>query len=99
MKVAILIKDKEISEYPADLLIDGKVLPSFNLEFEVEVNNIDLLIGKSLPSSLIKKLRAKGVTFFKVNSIEEIDGLCLNVKLPSDIKIKRGAGCGLRLII
>ena len=93
MKSAVLIKNNEISDYPADLLIDGEVIPSYNLEFELEMKGVDLLIGKSLPSMLIKKLRDKGITFLKVNDFSELEGLSLDVKLPKEVKIKRGNGC------
>ncbi len=93
MRYAVLIKDGEVSDYPADLLIDNEIISGFNLEFELEVKKVDLLIGKSLPSFLIKKLRDKGITFFKVNNFNELEGLNLDIKLPKEIKIKRGNGC------
>jgi len=92
--VAVLVKNNELSEYPADLLIDGKVIESYNLEFELEAKNVNLLIGKFLPSSLIKSLRDKGITFLKVNSFEELDGLDLDINFPQEFKNKRGWKCG-----
>ena len=93
-KIAIIVKNNKVSEYPGDLLIDGKIINSYNLEFECEMNNITLLIGKSLPSQLIKKLRDKGVTFLKVNSLKEIEDLNLDIILPTEFKNKRGWKCG-----
>ena len=92
-KIAIVVKNNELSDYPGDLLINGKVIKSINLEFECEVNNITLLIAKSLPSELIKRLRDKGVTFLKVNSLDEIEGLNLDIMLPIEFKNKRGWKC------
>ena len=92
--IAVLVKNNELSGYPADLLINGKVIKSYNLEFECEVNKINMLIGKSLPSGLIKKLRDKGMTFLKVNSLDEIEGLNLDIILPTEFKNKRGWKCG-----
>jgi len=94
--IAVLVKNNELSEYPADFLIDGKIVKSYNLEFELEAKNINLLIGKSLPSPLIKSLRDKGITFLKVNSLEELSGLDLDIKLPKDLRFNRGAGCQSR---
>ena len=91
--VAILVKNNELSEYPADLLINGEVIKSYNLEFELEAKKVNLLIGKSLLSPLIKSLRDKGITFLKVNSLEELSGLDLYIKLPKDLRFNRGAGC------
>ena len=93
-KVAILVKDNKVSEYPADLLIDGKIIKSKNLEFECSIHNIELVIGKGLSSRLIKKLRDKGITFLKVNSLDEIEGLNLDIILPIEFKNKRGWKCG-----
>jgi hypothetical protein len=93
MKIAILIKNNEISSYPADLLIDGEVIKSYNIEFELEINKINILIGKSLPSALIKRLREKGIIFLKVNSFNELEGIDLGVDFMKESKIKRGLGC------
>ena len=93
-KIAIVVKNNELSDYPGDLLIDGKVIKSINLEFECEVNNITLLIAKSLPSELIKRLRDKGVTFLKVNSLREIEDFNLDIILPIEFKNRRGWKCG-----
>ena len=93
MKSAVLVKENKISHYPADLIINGEVIPSYNLEFELKAKGVELLIGKSLPSTLIKKLRDRGITFLKVNDFSELEGLNLDIKLPKEIKIKRGAGC------
>jgi hypothetical protein len=96
MKAAVLIKNNEISPYPADLLIDGEVIKSFNIEFELEVHKIDILIGRSLPSALIKRLREKGITFLKANSFDELKDIDIGVKFIKESKIKRGLGCGPR---
>jgi len=93
-KVAILIKDNELSDYPADLLIDGEVIKSYNIEFELETKGVNLLIGKSLPSSLIKSLRDKSIIFLKIKSLEELKELNLDIILPKDFKNKRGWKCG-----
>ena len=94
--VAVLVKNNELSEYPADLLINGEVIKSYNLEFELEAKNVNLLIGKSLPSPLIKSLRDKGISFLKLNSLEELNGLDLDIKLLKDLRFNRGAGCQSR---
>ena len=93
-KIAIFIKNGEISEYPSDLLIDGKIIKSKNLEFECEKNRINIVIGKSLSSELIKKLRDRGIVFLKLNSLDEIEGLNLDIILPIEFKNKRGWKCG-----
>ena len=92
--IAILVNNNELSGYPADLLINGEVIKSYNIEFELEAKGVNLLIGKSLPSSLIKLLRDKGITFLKINSLEELKGLNLDIILPKDFKNKRGWKCG-----
>jgi len=94
--IAMLVKNNKLSGYPADLLIDGKIVKSYNIEFELEAKKVNLLIGKSLPSPLIKSLRDKGITFLKVNSLEELRGLDLDIKFPKDLRFNRGAGCQSR---
>ena len=91
--IAVLVKNSKLSDYPADLLIDGEVIKSYNIEFELETKGVNLLIGKSLPSSLIKLLRDKGIIFLKVKSLEELKGLNLDIILPKDFKNKRGWKC------
>lgn len=93
-KVAIFVKGNELSGYPSDLLIDGDVVKSYNLEFECEVNGVTMVIGKSLSSELIKKLRDKGITFLKLNSLDEVEGLNLDIILPIEFKNRRGWKCG-----
>ena len=51
--IAVFVKNGEVSEYPADLLINGTIVKSYNLKFECEMNNINLLIGKALSSELL----------------------------------------------
>ena len=94
-KIAILIKDNELLGYPADLLIDGEVVKSYNLEFECEMKGIELIIGKSMPSDVIKALRDKGVMFLKINSLDEIDGLDYDIIIPKEFNKKRGWGCSV----
>jgi len=89
----MLVKNNELSDYPADLLIDGEIIKSYNIEFELESKKVNLLIGKSLPSFLIKSLRDKGIIFLKVNSIKELEGLNLDIIFPKEIRLKRGVGC------
>jgi hypothetical protein len=96
MRVAILVKDNDLSSYPCDILIEGEILKSYNLEFELEAKRVDLLIGKGLPSLLIKKLRDKGITFLKVSSLEEIKELDFDISFFKENRIKRGLGCQLR---
>ncbi len=93
-KIAIIVKDNEVSEYPGDLLIDDKVIKSNNLEFECQIHNINLVIGKYLPSGLIKKLRDRGITFLKINSLDDLKEINLDIILPSEFKNKRGWKCG-----
>ena len=93
-KIAIFIKNGEISEYPSDLMIDGKIIKSNNLEVECDIYNIKLIAGKALSSKLIKKLRDKGITFLKVNSLKDIEGLNLDIILPIEFRNKRGWKCG-----
>jgi hypothetical protein len=93
-KTALLVKNGELADYPADLLIDGEIRKSYNLEFECEQLQIETLIGKSLPSVFIKKLRDKGVVFVKLNSLYEAELLDFDIKLPDEFKNKRGWKCG-----
>jgi hypothetical protein len=92
MKIAIAIKNNKLSSYPADLLIDGEIIKSYNLIFELTSKKVNFLIAKSLPSQLIKELREVNITFLKVNSLDELEDLEL-IPLSSYEKIKRGAGC------
>jgi len=94
VKIAVVVKDNNLSDYPGDLLIDGEIYKSYNLEFELTQKNVKILVAKSLNSNLIKKLRDLGITFLKVNSFKELEGLDLNIKLPKDFKNKRGWKCG-----
>ena len=91
---AVMIKDGNLSGYPSDLLIGGEIIKSYNLEFELLAKNVKILIGKHLESILIKKLRDKGITFLKVNSLEEIESLNYDIKFPPEFKNKRGWKCG-----
>jgi ribosome-interacting GTPase 1 len=93
VRVAILVKGDEIGEIGDLLLIDGEILKSYNLEDELR--GVDILVAKSLPSPLIKKLREKGIIFFKASSFKEIEGLDFKPLLKEG-KIKRGAGCQRR---
>ena len=90
----MVVKDNKLSDYPADLLIDGEIYKSYNLEFELTQKNVKIIIAKSLSSSLIKKLRDLGITFLKVNSFDELDGLNLDIKFLDEFKNKRGWKCG-----
>ena len=95
MKVAILVKDSEISDYPADIFIDGELKKSFNLEFEMQMLKPNYLVAKSLPSELIKKLRDLGIIFVKLDSIKELEELNLvDAKFLKEFKNKRGWKCG-----
>jgi len=94
VKIAVVVKDNNLSDYPGDLLIDEEVYKSYNLEFELTQKNVKILIAKSLSSNLIKKLRDLGITFLKVNSFSELDGLDLEIKMPLEFKNKRGWKCG-----
>ncbi|WP_456479455.1 hypothetical protein [Nautilia sp.] len=93
MNTAILVKNGELCGYPGDLLINGEVIKSYNLEFECKVNNIKLLIGKYLPGELIKALRESGVMFLKIKSLEELEGLDMDISFPEEFNKKRGWGC------
>ncbi|MEO1958228.1 MAG: hypothetical protein ABGX23_01605 [Nautiliaceae bacterium] len=93
MRVAILVKGDEIGEIGDLLLIDGKILKSYNLEDELK--GINVLVAKYLPSQLIKSLREKGIVFLKASSFKEIEGLDFKPLLKEG-KIKRGAGCQRR---
>jgi len=93
MKSAVLIKDNEVASYPADILVDGEIKKSYNLEFELNALGVDMVIAKDMPSSLIKKLRDSGIIFLKVNSLDELEGLDLNIKFPEEFKNKRGWKC------
>ena len=92
-KTAILINNNELSGYPADLLIEGRVVKSYNLAFECEMKGIELIIGKSIPSKVIKELRDKGVMFLKINSLDELDGLDCDIIIPKEFKNRRGWKC------
>ena len=91
---AVMIKEGKLSGYPSDLLIEGEIIKSYNLEFELLTKNVNIIIGKHLNSILIKKLRDKGITFLKVNSLEEIENLNYDIRFPSEFKNKRGWKCG-----
>ena len=91
---AVMIKDGKLSGYPSDLLINGEIIKSYNLEFELLAKNVKILIGKHLESILIKKLRDKGITFLKINSLEEIESLNYDIEFPPEFKNKRGWKCG-----
>ncbi len=91
---AVMVKDGQISGYPSDLLIDGEIIKSYNLEFELLAKNVNILIGKHLDSILIKKLRDNGITFLKINSLDELESLDLNIEFPPEFKNKRGWKCG-----
>jgi len=93
MKTAILVKDNELSSYPADLLVDGEIKKSYNLEFELNALGVKMLIGKDLPSSMVKKLRDNGIIFLKINSLDELEGLDMDIKFPAEFKNKRGWKC------
>ena len=95
MKIAVLIKNNKISSYPADLLIDGKVIRG-NIELELEAHKIDILVGNSIPSALIKRLREKGIIFLKANSFDELKDIDIDVNFMKESKIKRGIGCGIK---
>jgi len=93
MKTAILIKDNELSSYPADILVDGEIRKSYNLEFELNALGVKMLIAKDLPSGIIKKLRDSGIIFLKINSLDELEGLDLDINYPKEFKNKRGWKC------
>jgi len=93
MKALILVKDGKLADYPADILVDGEVKKSYNLEFECEKLGVDTLIAKSLPSALIKKLRDNGIIFLRLNSLEELEGIDVSINLPEEFKNKRGWKC------
>ena len=95
MKIAMIVKDNELSDYPGDLYVDGEVRKSLNLEFEMQMIKPDYLVAKSLPAPLIKKLRDLGVVFVKLNSIDELEELNLvDAKFLAEFKNKRGWKCG-----
>ncbi|NPA87977.1 MAG: hypothetical protein GXO01_04645 [Epsilonproteobacteria bacterium] len=93
MKTAILVKNNDVASYPADILIDGEVKKSYNLEFELNALGVNMLIAKNLPSEIIKKLRDSGIIFFKINSLDELEGLDLDISFPKEFKNKRGWKC------
>jgi len=94
MKTILVVKDNELADYPSDIIIDGRLRKSYNLEFECEMSGAKMVIAKSLPSGLIKNLRDKDVIFLKLNSIEENEELDLNINFPEEFKNKRGWKCG-----
>ncbi len=94
VKMILLVKDNELADYPADILVDGEIRKSYNLEFECINLGAKILIGKSLPSDLIKKLRDNGIIFMKINSLEELDGLDMEMEFPKEFKNRRGCKCG-----
>jgi hypothetical protein len=93
MKTAILIKNNKLSSYPADILVDGEIRKSYNLEFELNALGVKMLIAKDLPSGIIKKLRDSGIIFLKINSLDELEGLDLDINYPKEFKNKRGWKC------
>jgi len=91
--IAILIKNNDLSDENGNLLVNGKIYKPKNLINECKKQNIKTLIAKKLNSSLISELRKNGIIFLKLNSIDEIKNLSLDIILPSDFPIKRGWGC------
>lgn len=94
MKTIVLVKDGELADYPADILVNGEVRKSYNLEFECEKLGIKMVIGCSMPSDVIKKLRDNGIIFMKINSLEELEDLDLDITFPDEFKNRRGWKCG-----
>ncbi|NPA12307.1 MAG: hypothetical protein GXO62_08690 [Epsilonproteobacteria bacterium] len=93
MKIAALVKNNELCDYPGDLLVDGEIKKSYNLEFELHALGVKMVIAKSLPSQLIKKLRDSGIIFLKLSSLEEAHELDLDVGFLKEFKNKRGWKC------
>jgi len=93
MRTAVLVKNGEIADFPADLMIDGEICKSYNIIFECEMKKINLVIGKSMPSDVIKSLRDKGIMFLKAKSIQELENVDLEIKIPKNFGKKRGWGC------
>ncbi|NPA10787.1 MAG: hypothetical protein GXO62_00915 [Epsilonproteobacteria bacterium] len=95
MKTAVMVKNNALSAYPCDLLIEGEVLKSYNLAFELKAKGVNIIIGLGLSAELIKKLRDEGITFLKIKNLDELDGVDLDVEFVKE-KLKRGAGCQSR---
>jgi len=92
-KTAILISNGKVSDYPGDILIEGEIKKSYNLEFELNALGVEILFAKSLPSTLIKKLRDIGIIFVKVNSLDEIEDMDFEISYLKEFKNKRGWKC------
>jgi hypothetical protein len=74
-------------------MVGSEVRKSYNLEFECKTLGIKTVIGRSLPSDLIKKLRDNGIIFMKINSLSDLDGLDMEIKFPEEFKNRRGWKC------
>lgn len=85
--IGILFKDNKLASFPADILVDGKIYKNID---EVDVK---IIAGLSMPSSMIEKLRKKGVIFLKIRSIDELRDLEIEVNLPKEWQ-NRGWKCG-----
>lgn len=85
--IGILLKDNKLASFPADILIDGKIYKNID---EIDVK---IIAGLSMPSSMIEKLRKKGIMFLKINSIDELKDLDIEINLPQKWQ-NRGWKCG-----
>ena len=50
--------------------------------------------GKYENGNSCKKLRDNGIIFMKINSLEELDGLDMEMEFPKEFKNRRGWKCG-----
>jgi hypothetical protein len=85
--IGILFKDNKLASFPADILVDGKIYKNID---EVDVK---IIAGLSMPSSMIEKLRKKGIMFLKIKSLDELKNLEIEVKFPKEWQ-NRGWRCG-----
>jgi hypothetical protein len=96
MNIAFLINSDEIADYPSDILINDEIYTNCDFFSVLSFKDCKIACAKSMPAEIISKLRAEGIVFFKVNSIEEAEKF-FDINLNPDSRIKRGVGCQNRL--
>ena len=90
MKTVVLVREGELAGYPADILVEGEVRKSYNLEFECEKTGAKMVIAKSMPSSLIKKLRDKNIIPIHINNTTLAPFFTNHLFLPKYRQVKEG---------
>jgi hypothetical protein len=95
VKTAVLLKNGELSSFPADLYIEGEKIECDDFVRCLSQNNVKILIAKFLPSTLISELSKNKIIFIKTDNLENIQGIDINLNVYG-LKMNRGAGCQRR---